>query len=304
MIAVRSRLILSVAILLCLYSAAALAQSPVSVAIMTFKEGQLSNWGWSWNIEEGITNLVIDEITKRDTRISLVERNRIEELLGEQDLAAAGRIEEESASEIGKMLGARLMVMGTITQFDFKQTAGVGISIFRVSGSQAQVKLTGRLVDSQNGRVLASFEGVGNKVGTSFSLDSFKGISIDGEQFQGTTLGEATYAAIKEFVDNLIVEVEKVADQVAKEEAFLAQTGVVVAAIGNDQLVINLGSKHGMKLNTELNITRMQTFPGLSAPVRIPVGTAKVISVDEEASVCVVIQSTQPIQPGDVVGIK
>lgn len=280
------------------------AEKP-AVAVMQFKEGDLSNWwGSSWELVEGITNLVIDEIVKSN-KLTVVERTRVDELLGEQDLAADGRVETETASQIGKLTGARLMVMGTVTQFDFKQSASVGIASFlRLSGSQAKVMLTGRVVDTQNGRVLGSFSGEGSKTGAGISVDTMRGLSFDAEQFQNSTLGAAAVVAVKNFVAELIKITDQVATEVAAQQEMLSQSGTVVLLLDNDQIVITLGSKHGMKLNSKVDIAHMQQIAGLKNPVRIPVGTAKLISVDEEASVAVMESKTRPVEVGDVVTPK
>ncbi|MGE5507675.1 MAG: hypothetical protein ACM3RP_04175 [Chitinophagales bacterium] len=63
--------------------------------------------------------------------------------------------------------------------------------------------------------------------------------------------------------------------------------------------MIDLGKDKGIKKGQVFNIYRMQAIPGLSAPVRIPVGQLKVSSVDTQASFCDVTQSQQPVQTGD-----
>lgn len=297
------RLLVLLTLLWGICAAPTLSANQVSVAIMPFTEGQLTHWwGWDWNLGEGVTNLVIDEIVKRG-KLSVVERTRVQEIMAEQNLAASGRIEPDTASRIGKLLGARLLVMGTITEWDFKQSGGIGFSFLRISGSMAKVKLTGRVVDSQTGVVLGSFQGEGSKTGTSFSIDSYKGVSINGEQFAGSTLGQATTDAISQFVDELIKVTEKVAADVSNETQQQEQTGKVMAVIG-DQIVINLGSKHGIKMNTVMNISHPQVIPGLKDPVKLPIGKAVVISVDAEVAVLKVQSKTQEIVKDDLVTLQ
>ncbi len=50
-------------------------------------------------------------------RFDLVERNRIEELWQEQDLDTIFRFDPQSAAQIGRMLGAQAVILGTVTQF-------------------------------------------------------------------------------------------------------------------------------------------------------------------------------------------
>lgn len=279
------------------------AADKLAVAILTFAPGHIDDAWHGWSLEEGVTNLVTDELVNRNKFI-VVERNRIEQIQAEQRLGASGALEVETASQIGKMLGARLAVMGTITEWDMKQTAGIGISFLRVSGSQAKVTLTGRVVDTETGQILGSLSGSGSKTGAGISIDNFRGISFDAEQFRSSTLGQATMAAVKQFVDNLVEVIEKADLAVTSAAAAVTSEGVVLVVLPGDQIVINLGSKHGMKMNATVNIYSLMSIPGLKDPVRIPVGTAKVINVDPEASVAKIESKTQDIKQGDAVSVQ
>ncbi len=46
--------------------------------------------------------------------IELVERQKIQEILAEQNLTAAGRVDAATAAKVGKLLGARYVLMGAI----------------------------------------------------------------------------------------------------------------------------------------------------------------------------------------------
>ena len=276
------------------------AADKVAIAIMPFKEGQLADSWYGWELAEGITNLVTDELVKRN-KVIVVERTRIDELMQEQNLGADGFVEEATASQIGKLSGARLMLMGTITMFDLKQTAGIGIGPFRIGGSQAKVELTARIVDTETGQVLGSIKGEGSKTGASFSVDNFKGVSLDGEEFQNSSLGQAANIAIKQLVDNMIGVVEKADLKVTQAAAAAASSGTVLMVLGPDQVIISLGASSGMKVNTMVNIYHLMTVPGLKDPMRVPVATAKVTSVDKDASFAQIISKTQDVQQGDVV---
>jgi curli biogenesis system outer membrane secretion channel CsgG len=285
----------------CVFGALA-ADKPV-VAVMTFATGRIDDSWSGWSLEEGITNLVTDELVNSN-KVIVVERSRIEQIQAEQHLGATGAVEAETASQIGRLTGARLAVMGTITEWDLKQSAGIGISFLRVSGSQAKVSLTGRVVDTETGQILGSLSGSGSKTGAGISVDSFRGISFNAEQFQSSTLGQATTAAVKQFVDNLLEVIEKANLTLTKAEAAVTNEGTVLVVLPGDQIVINLGANHGMKLNATINIYSLMTIPGIKDPVRIPVGTAKVINVDPEASVAKIESKTQDIKQGDAVSLQ
>lgn len=54
--------------------------------------------------------------------LRVVERRRIRDLLEEQDLGASGRVNNETAARLGKLVGARYMVVGGFVDFygDFR----------------------------------------------------------------------------------------------------------------------------------------------------------------------------------------
>jgi curli biogenesis system outer membrane secretion channel CsgG len=47
-----------------------------------------------------------------NSELRLVDRNRIQEVLTEIDLGASGKVDANSAARIGKLVGARYMIMG------------------------------------------------------------------------------------------------------------------------------------------------------------------------------------------------
>jgi TolB-like protein len=72
-------------------------------------------------LERGIAGMMISELSA-NAAARVVERQEIQRLLDEQNLGAQGRVEAATAAKIGKLVGARYMVMGTFVDFygDFR----------------------------------------------------------------------------------------------------------------------------------------------------------------------------------------
>lgn len=70
--------------------------------------------------------------------IELVERSRLQQVLSEFSLAATGAVEGKSAKELGRLLGAEALVVGTVVR------ASTGLEV------------AARLVDVETGRVLSA----------------------------------------------------------------------------------------------------------------------------------------------------
>jgi TolB-like protein len=72
-------------------------------------------------LERGIAGMMISELAANPAA-RVVEREEIQRLLEEQNLGAQGRVDAQTAAKIGKLVGARYMVMGTFIDFygDFR----------------------------------------------------------------------------------------------------------------------------------------------------------------------------------------
>ena len=72
-------------------------------------------------LERGIAGMMISELSANPAA-RVVERQEIQRLVDEQNLGAQGRVEAGSVAKIGKLVGARYMVMGTFVDFydDFR----------------------------------------------------------------------------------------------------------------------------------------------------------------------------------------
>lgn len=65
---------------------------------------------------QGVSNLITNALVK-DGSYSVIERSKIDAILQEQDLGASGRINPETAAQIGRVLGVDAVVIGAVTQF-------------------------------------------------------------------------------------------------------------------------------------------------------------------------------------------
>jgi curli biogenesis system outer membrane secretion channel CsgG len=89
---------------------------------------------------------------------SMVERSKLEHVLDEQNLAAAGRIEPGTGAKMGKLVGAQYLVMGTVTAFE-ENTKGTGGGIgyrgIRLGGKKGEsyIAVDLRVVDTTKGTV-------------------------------------------------------------------------------------------------------------------------------------------------------
>jgi len=89
-------------------------------------------------LRKGLAQMLISDLSGSDA-IRVVERDRIEDLLGELKLQSSAKIDPQSAVKLGKLLGARYLVLGGY--FDLQDV----------------LRVDARIVEVETGRVVKSF---------------------------------------------------------------------------------------------------------------------------------------------------
>ena len=80
-------------------------------------------------LRRGLASLTINEIAA-NTAIRVVERTQLQQILQEQNLGREGRVDPQTLSRIGKLIGATYMISGTF--FDLRGDVKVVARIFNV----------------------------------------------------------------------------------------------------------------------------------------------------------------------------
>jgi TolB-like protein len=82
-----------------------------TVAVMYFDNGALVQHADYDPFSKGIADMLITSLAQND-RIRVVERDQLQQLLKEQNLATTTHVDPATAARIGKLLGARHMIFG------------------------------------------------------------------------------------------------------------------------------------------------------------------------------------------------
>lgn len=88
-------------------------------------------------LREGLAQMLISDFSAGG-QVRVVERTRLKALLEEQKLGRSGQVDPTTASRLGKLLGARFLVLGSF--FDLK-------NVLRIDARVVEVE-TGRIVRS------------------------------------------------------------------------------------------------------------------------------------------------------------
>lgn len=93
------------------------------IAVMPFDNG--GSYGQDKEnfdaLQKGVAGMLISELSANPAA-RVVEREQIQKLLEEQNLGTSGRVNPETAAKVGKLVGARYVVLGTFIDFygDFR----------------------------------------------------------------------------------------------------------------------------------------------------------------------------------------
>ncbi|HET9385518.1 MAG TPA: CsgG/HfaB family protein [Gemmatimonadales bacterium] len=72
-------------------------------------------------LERGIAGMMISELAQNPAA-RVVEREQVQRLIDEQNLGAQGRVDPQTAAKVGKLVGARYVILGNFIDFygDFR----------------------------------------------------------------------------------------------------------------------------------------------------------------------------------------
>ena len=209
----------------------ALAQSSrPTVAVLDLDFGAVQQW-WSgnWDIGKGVADLLVDELVN-DGSFRVIERKRLDAILAEQNFSNSDRADPSAASvaKIGKALGVRYLVVGSITKFGTEnRNIGVGGGAFGggkfglgkvgTSKGKATVAITVRMVDTSTGEIMLSSKGQAESSRSGLLLGGAGGggaggggsVEMGSSDFRETILGEATEKAVAQVLTNLVAKKDR-----------------------------------------------------------------------------------------------
>ncbi|MEO8483436.1 MAG: CsgG/HfaB family protein [Acidobacteriota bacterium] len=195
-----------------------------TVALLDFDFGSVNNWwGGNEDIGKGIADLIVDGLVE-DGSFRVIERKKIDAILNEQNFNASDRVDPTAkAAKIGKALGVKYLIVGSITKFgteDSNKSVGgggfgskFGVGSVGKSSGKANVAIAARMIDSSTGEIMAVAKGEGQSKRSGLMLGGagggggkagVGGLNFGSSNFKDTIIGEATELAVKQVVDKLI----------------------------------------------------------------------------------------------------
>jgi curli biogenesis system outer membrane secretion channel CsgG len=294
------------------------------VAVLNFEYGTVKSnaqaiFGSDQDVGKGISDMLVQKLVE-DGKYSVIERNALDKVLGEQNFSNSDRADASTAAKIGRILGVDAIIIGSITQFGRDdQHTNVGAGGFGGYGSRlgiggvgthkakAVVGITARLVNTSTGEILAAVTGTGESSRSGTSLigagagggsGGGAGLDMGSSNFGQTILGEAVKAAVGDAATQLD-------NKAAALPTVKVSVSGLVADVSGNTLIINVGSKTGLKVGDTLDISRQVRTVKDPATGKVlkaitdKIGSGTVTQIDQD-SATVTFAGTGAVKVGDV----
>jgi curli biogenesis system outer membrane secretion channel CsgG len=268
------------------------AQPRLRIAVLDFEyasTGQAVSLFGGLAPSQGVSDLLTNKLVDGGA-YTVIERSRIQAVLQEQNLGASGRIDANTAAEVGRILGADAVVMGSITRYNLNEGSS-GLNILGVGSSRrrvtADVQLTARLVNTTNSEIIATAEGKGE------AQQRSSGLSIGGLFSQGSdnnNTDELISNAAQAAVEQLSGVLTSKATDMAAMPTGVPNVSALVADVAGSSVIINKGSRDGFRVGMTISVervTREVKDPATGQVIRTvtaPVGRIELTSVDAGSS--------------------
>lgn len=180
-------------------SASAAPDSLPRVAVLPVK---MEVYAWGWNAEASVTPL-LESVVSSSGRVVLVERRRLEDVLGEQVLQRMGLVDAQAAARIGGLLGADLLVICTVPEATAEARGRLWTPAGEMEVWQAAVALSVRVVFVRDGRVLLAGRYRGEARNLAFQVSSGS-ITLGGRSNPEELLDQAAKSATERLRPDLL----------------------------------------------------------------------------------------------------
>jgi curli biogenesis system outer membrane secretion channel CsgG len=191
-----------------------LAHAPVPASAEPYPaEGGNSSIGEAIGI--GVADLLVARLLEVPG-IRVVERHRLDFLMGEQRLAKDDTTVRDTTVNV---LRARYIITGSVTRFSTEERRGLGglggrfgLGALGFKRPKTQVALTARIIDAVTGEIIASMTGAGiSTKGGSILIGGIGGgigggVTLGSSEFRASALGQATERAIDALVRDIVAK--------------------------------------------------------------------------------------------------
>ena len=126
------------------------------------------------DLGSGIADIVTRELFELG-RFQLVERRELSAVLAEQDLGDTGRFDASTVADVGRLVGAELILVGAVTELSIDRSSAVVPGFLGgATVTSVQVGVEFRFVEVATGRILGIGSGIGRGTDAEVTVDGLQ----------------------------------------------------------------------------------------------------------------------------------
>ena len=236
---------ISIVLLTMLFALSADAQLKKRVGIGVFEDRSGSGYH---HLGSGVADMLATALVKSG-KFLVIERQELDRIIAEQKLGESGLVTEQTAPKLGKLLGAELFVIGSVTECGTKESnIGGNVPMFggALKTKKARTVVDVRLVNTTTGEIIAaeSKEGSESTTGVNVRYESIDFNNMD--SWDDTDIGKATRKAI----DGVV---ELITDNMSK----IPFGGKILKVNSDGTLLMKPGSEGNVNVGDEFDVFRV-----------------------------------------------
>ena len=156
------------------------------VAVIEFKNKADNQW-WYHGGAEAAQDVFVTELVKSG-KFRVVEREQLQALMAEKNLALSGDVDPSTAVKIGKLLCVNYLLTGSVTEYGVTDKGAHGRGVGRVPGFNVGKRsfvaaMNARLIDTSTGEVVWADEARAEESSAKVSVGGFGGGVDDDRMF-------------------------------------------------------------------------------------------------------------------------
>ena len=157
--------------------------------------------GQGWQVGHGASDMLITALVK-SKKYDVYERDKLNAIMREQKLQMSGAVDMSTAVQMGKLVGAKYIITGAVTEYGMATSGAHGGGWFDVGKKRYRATVDVRAVNVQTGRIAFADTGSGELKSTAVSVLGFGG----GEDFDAKKASESMRMAIDDVMSRIYIE--------------------------------------------------------------------------------------------------
>jgi curli biogenesis system outer membrane secretion channel CsgG len=157
--------------------------------------------GHGWRVGQGASDMLITALVKTK-KYRVYERNRLKSIMKEQKLQMSGAVDMSTAVQIGKLVGAKYIITGAVTEYGVAKSGAHGGGLFNLGKQRYESTVDVRAVNVKTGEIVFADTGSGALKSTAVSVLGFGG----GESYDEKKASESMRMAIDDVMSRIYIE--------------------------------------------------------------------------------------------------